>query len=85
MHILLAKKEERIWFNIICLKIYPFERITWWCLYVLESIMGYVLEFALKFVLKPVMLKNIKKKCGLLKFASGPPLGGWLDENSGRP
>jgi hypothetical protein len=40
----------RIWFNIICLKLYQFERITWWCLHVLES--------ALQFVLKFVMLKK---------------------------
>ena len=41
LHILLAEKEGRIWFIIICLKLYQFERITWWCLSVLESIMEY--------------------------------------------
>jgi hypothetical protein len=28
LHILLAEKEGKIWFNIICLKLYQFERIT---------------------------------------------------------
>ena len=36
-HIWIAEKERRIWFNIICLKLYQFKRITWWCLFVLES------------------------------------------------
>ena len=31
----------------ICLKLYEFEIITWWCLHVLESIMEYVLEYAM--------------------------------------
>ena len=81
LHILLAEKEGRIWFNIICLQIYQFERTTWWCLYVLESI----LEFALKSILKNVLLKQYYKNHGLPKFASGPPLGGRPNENSGRP
>ena len=50
LHILLAEKEGRIWFNKICLKPYQFERITWWCLSVLES------------ALKIVMLKIYIKK-----------------------
>ena len=29
LHILLAEKEERIWFDIICLKLYQFEGNTW--------------------------------------------------------
>ena len=33
------KKEGRIWLNIICLKLYQFERITWWCLDALESVL----------------------------------------------
>ena len=53
LHILLAEKEGRIWFNIICLKLYQFERTTWWCLFVPK----YILESTLKYV----MLKNIKK------------------------
>ena len=66
LHILLAEKEGRIWFSIICLKLYKFERTTWWCLFVLESI----LEFVLKYVLKFVMLKIYKtKNYGLPKFA----------------
>ena len=37
---LLAEKEGRIWFNIIiCLKLYQSKRITWWCLFVLESVL----------------------------------------------
>ena len=31
LHILLEEKEGRIWFNTICLKLYQFERTTWWC------------------------------------------------------
>ena len=31
-------KEGRIWLNIICLKLYPFERIIWWCLSILECL-----------------------------------------------
>ena len=54
LHILLAEKEGRIWFNIICLKLYQFERTIWWCLSVLESILDYVMKF--------VMLKILKKK-----------------------
>ena len=46
LHILLAEKEGRIWFNIICLKFYQFERITWSCL----SIKEYSLQSLLKFV-----------------------------------
>ena len=71
------KTEERIWFNVICLKLYQFERTTWWCLS--------VMEFALQFVLKSVLLKKNIEKHGLPKFASGLPLGGGPDENSGRP
>ena len=41
------KKEARIWFNIICLKFYLFERITWWCLSVLEHAPQYVLKFVM--------------------------------------
>ena len=36
---LLAEREGSILFNIICLKLYQFKRITWWCLSVLESLM----------------------------------------------
>jgi hypothetical protein len=32
-----------------------------------------------------VGILNIKKSHGLPEFASGPPLGGGLDANSGRP
>jgi hypothetical protein len=44
LHILLAKKEGRIWLNIICVKLYQVERITWWCLYVLESVLEYAVQ-----------------------------------------
>ena len=75
LHILLVEKEGRIWFNIICLQLYQFERITWWCLY--------VMEFALQYVLKFAMLKKVLKKChGVLDFLSsrsGP------DTNFGKP
>ena len=89
LHILLAEKEGRIWFNIICLQIYQFERTTWWCLsvlkFVLESLMKFVLEFAIKYVMKYVMLRKYYTNHGLLKFALGPPLGGRADGNFGRP
>ena len=58
LHILLAEKEGRIWLNIICLKLYQFEGITWWCLSFLE----FVLEYALQYVLKYVMLEFFIKK-----------------------
>ena len=58
-HNLLAEKEGRIWFYIICLTLYQFERTTWWCLSVLESIIGISLESALKsFLLKKCLKKS---------------------------
>ena len=45
LHILLAKKEGMIWFNLICPKLYQFKRITWWCLFVMEFVMEFVLNF----------------------------------------
>jgi hypothetical protein len=57
LHVLLAEK-GRIWYNIICLKVYQFERITWWCLSVLESILKHVLKHALQPILKFVQLKK---------------------------
>ena len=36
-------KKGRMWFDIICLKLYQFERTTWWYLSVLESNLKYVL------------------------------------------
>ena len=42
------KNEGRIWFDIIGFKFYWFERITWWCLTVLEFILKPVMEFALQ-------------------------------------
>ena len=72
-----AGKEGRIWFDMICLKLYQLERTTRWCL----SLLDYVLEYAMKYVL----LKNILKKYGLPKSASGPPLGGRPDKNSTKP
>ena len=71
--------------HIICLKLYQFERTTWWCLSLLESILKIVMEYALEFVLTFVMLKKIKLNHGLSKFASNPPLGGRPDVNCGRP
>ena len=58
LHILFAEKEGRIWFNIVCLKLYEFEKISWWCLYALESILEYVLESTLKSILEYVLLKK---------------------------
>ena len=68
LHILLAGKEGRIWFNIIRLKLYQFERTTWWCLSILE----FVLEYALKFVLKYVMFKKYLKKSWSLEICVMP-------------
>ena len=39
LHILLVENDGRVWFNLTCLKIYQFEIITWWCLYVLKFVM----------------------------------------------
>jgi hypothetical protein len=36
LHILLA--EKRGGFGLVCLKLYPFERIIWWCLSILECL-----------------------------------------------
>jgi hypothetical protein len=43
-------EKKRIWFNTICLKLYQFERITWWCMYVLEFVMDFTLQFVMKYV-----------------------------------
>ena len=51
LHILLAETEGSISFNIICLELYQLERITWWCLSVLESILKSTLQFVMKLVL----------------------------------
>ena len=69
LHILLAEKEGRIGFNTICFKLYQFEGITWWWLFVLEYAVQYVM-----------VEKNIEKGHGLPDFTLGPPLGGGLDE-----
>ena len=67
LHILLAEKEGRIWFNIICLKLYQFERTTWWCLSVLESILriyfGIYLEISLaeKYIKKIMVSRNLRQ------------------------
>jgi hypothetical protein len=58
LHILMVGKEGRIWFNIICFKLYQFESNNWWPF----SILKYVMEFALQSNLKCVLLENIKKK-----------------------
>ena len=54
LHIFLAEKEGRISFNIICLKLYQFERTTWWCLSILEFVLAAGLQF--------VLLEKILKK-----------------------
>ena len=58
LHALLAEKEGRIWFNIICFKLYQFKIITWWCMLVLEFTMESNLKYVLKFVLLPKILKK---------------------------
>jgi hypothetical protein len=60
LHILMVGKEGRIWFNIICFKLYQFESNNWWPF----SILKYVMEFALQSNLKCecVLLENIKKE-----------------------
>ena len=61
LHILLGEKEGRIWFNIICLQIYQFERTTWWCLSDLESVLESILKSIMESALKSILLKNVKK------------------------
>jgi hypothetical protein len=57
------KKEGRIWFNTIYLKLYQFERITWWCVYILESTMeSIMLEKILKRVMISQKLRQILNK-----------------------
>jgi hypothetical protein len=68
LHILLAEKEGRIWFNIMCLKLYPFGRITWWYSFVLESVVQSIMEFSLQFILKSVLLEKNMNKASLLNL-----------------
>jgi hypothetical protein len=79
LHILLAKKGGG--FDIVCLKLYKFERITSWCLSILKSILKYVMEFALQYV----MLEKILEKSRSPGICVNPTLGGGPDENSRRP
>jgi hypothetical protein len=61
LHILSAEQEGRISFDRICLKLYPFERIIWWCLSNLECLgiyFGIFLTICLEICLAG---KNIKK------------------------
>ena len=68
-------KEGRIWFYIICFKLYQLKKITWWCLSVLES--------ALQDVLKSILLKrNILKKVMVSQNLHHAHL---LETNSDRP
>jgi hypothetical protein len=64
-----GKKEGRIWFNTIYLiELYQFERNTWWCMSVLESILESIM---LKKILKRVMVsQNLRRK---LNENSGRP------------
>ena len=80
LHILLAEKEGSIWFNMMCFKIHQFGGTTWWCL----SVMEYVIGSTLKHVLKSLLLKKYLKNHGLPKFASGPALGGRPNKIFGR-
>ena len=50
----------------LCLKLYQFERIIQWCLSILESIMEFVMEYALQSIMKFAILeKKLKKSHGL--------------------
>ena len=62
LHILLAEKEGRIWFSIICVKIYQFKRITWWCLSVLEFALEFVMKSAVPSCLEICHAGILKKK-----------------------
>ena len=78
LHILLEEKEGMVSFNIICLKLYQFERTSWWCLFVLESVQKICLEiYPAEKISKNIM--------GSRNFRQGTPLGGRPDENSGGP
>jgi hypothetical protein len=70
LHILLAEKEGRNWFNIKCLKLYQFEIITWWCLSILECILKFILHCVLKFV-------PLKKKTRSLGIGVRPTSWRW--------
>ena len=58
LHVLLAEKVMRIWFNIIYLKLNQFERIAWWYLSVMEYVLESILESILKYLLEIVLLKK---------------------------
>ena len=47
--------------NLRCLKLYQFQNTTWWCLSVLEPNMESILIYVMKFALKYVMLKKYLK------------------------
>ena len=70
-------KEGRIWFNIICPKLYQFKRITWWCLSVLESITDLPWNLS--------CWNKKSKSHSLVEFGSSPPPRGGPDKNSRRP
>ena len=63
LHILVVGKEGTVWLNIVCLKLYQFERITWWCLFVMEHALQSIVEFVMEFALRSVLLekKTFKK------------------------
>jgi hypothetical protein len=63
LHILVVGKEGRVWLNIVCLKLYQFERITWWCLFVLEHALQSMVEFVMESTLQSILLekKTFKK------------------------
>ena len=50
----------------------------------MEIFLEFVMEYALKSIMKYVLLKILKNH-GLLKYALCPPIGGRPDENFGRP
>ena len=66
LHILLAGKEGRVWFHIICLKLYQFKRITWWRLSVVDNALQ---SLMLKKILKKVMVSRNLRQAHLLEVS----------------
>ena len=82
LHILLVGKEGRIWFDVVCLKLYQFEKITWWCLSILE----YVMEYALQSIPEIYHAgKFIKKVMVSRDFFVKPTSKRWAWHQFGRP
>ena len=65
-----GRKRGRLWFNRICLKLYKFERTTWWCLSIVECI----LESSLEYVVNFALLKKVKKRMVSRNLRQAHPL-----------